>query len=285
MLSQRPLALEDRENLVGDGSPIPGDQVRQQPVRYLVVVPGGQRPLAARNESRYFASGELGGTSEPRAEPPPGEPPYDHATGFGHLARPNQRSVLEGSFSSSATIWGSTMNGIQIASDDDPAGLASDYVRLIRSAVASVAGAAASRIRDDVQQAVLVSLWKAASGGEQKIRHPSSYIYRAAVRETVRVLRSEERHWEGATVVDVDLVQPGPGPERLAASGELGRNIQHAVDELSCDRRRAVQAHLAGFDVAEIMSMYGWSYNQARNLIARGMADLRRLLRERGISD
>jgi len=177
------------------------------------------------------------------------------------------------------------MNEVQIASDDDLAGVARDYARLIRSAVASVAGAAASRIGDDVEQGVLVSLWKAVSGGEQKIRHPSSYIYRAAVRETVRVLRSEERHWEGATVVDVDLVQPGPGPERLAASGELGRDIQHAVDGLSGDRRRAVQAHLAGFDVAEIMSMYGWTYNQARNLVARGMADLRRLLRERGVSD
>jgi hypothetical protein len=29
--------------------------------------------------------------------------------------------------------------------------------------------------------------------------------------------------------------------------------------------------------------MYGWSYERARNLSTRGMADLRKALRERGI--
>ena len=44
-----------------------------------------------------------------------------------------------------------------------------------------------------------------------------------------------------------------------------------------------MRAHLAGFDVQEIIGMYGWPYQKARNLIARGMADLRAALRRRGI--
>jgi hypothetical protein len=35
--------------------------------------------------------------------------------------------------------------------------------------------------------------------------------------------------------------------------------------------------------VAAIMPMYGWSYQKARNLIARGMSDLRSELRRRGV--
>jgi hypothetical protein len=31
------------------------------------------------------------------------------------------------------------------------------------------------------------------------------------------------------------------------------------------------------------MEMYGWSYQKARNLVARGMADLREALARRGI--
>ena len=40
-----------------------------------------------------------------------------------------------------------------------------------------------------------------------------------------------------------------------------------------------------GFDVREIMTMYGWSYQMARNLIARGMGELRRSLRAKGIHE
>jgi hypothetical protein len=35
--------------------------------------------------------------------------------------------------------------------------------------------------------------------------------------------------------------------------------------------------------VDEIMARHGWSYQKARNLIARGMADLRRILMENGL--
>jgi hypothetical protein len=44
-----------------------------------------------------------------------------------------------------------------------------------------------------------------------------------------------------------------------------------------------VRAHLAGFDVRDIMEMWGWTYQTARHAIARGMADLRVALRRRGI--
>ena len=44
-----------------------------------------------------------------------------------------------------------------------------------------------------------------------------------------------------------------------------------------------MRAHLAGFDVREVMSMNGWPYQKARNLIARGMSELRAALQERGI--
>jgi len=46
-----------------------------------------------------------------------------------------------------------------------------------------------------------------------------------------------------------------------------------------------VMAHLAGYEVKEIMAMFEWPYHKARNLIARGMADLRRKLDARGYRD
>ena len=134
---------------------------------------------------------------------------------------------------------------------------------------------------DDIEQQVLVALWRAMPG-EQTPTHPSSYLYRAAVRETVRALKG--RHDALEVELAANQHDPLPTPDQLLESKELGRAIRTALVTLSPDRRRAVQAHLMGYDVKEIMAMQSWPYNKARNLIARGMADLRRELERRGIS-
>jgi DNA-directed RNA polymerase specialized sigma24 family protein len=59
--------------------------------------------------------------------------------------------------------------------------------------------------------------------------------------------------------------------------------VEECVASLAAERQRAVRAHLSGFDVQEIMAMHGWPYQKARNLIARGMAELREALLQKGI--
>jgi DNA-directed RNA polymerase specialized sigma24 family protein len=106
------------------------------------------------------------------------------------------------------------------------------------------------------------------------------------VRETVRTvrrsLRRSEESLEEGQAVDVDT---HPDPVAQAEGRELGRQIRDEIDALSPERRLAVRSHLAGHRVRELMEHRGWSYQKARNLIARGMADLRRGLRERGVDD
>jgi RNA polymerase sigma factor (sigma-70 family) len=159
--------------------------------------------------------------------------------------------------------------------------LATQYSRLIRSAVGRVAGPKLSASEaEEIEQKVLIGLWRAMPG-EQMPSNPSSYLYRAAVRETVRTLESRRR----VRVVELDENHQDrlPTPHQALESKELGVAIRDALATLSPDRRRAVQAHLMGFDVQEIMNMQNWPYNKARNLISRGMADLRRELKRRGV--
>ncbi len=159
--------------------------------------------------------------------------------------------------------------------------LVRQYSRLIRSAVARVAGTSAAGICDDVEQKVLLALWQAMPG-EQMPDHPSSYIYRAAVRETIRAVRGLKETSElGPDADKADLSAP---PDALMEAKELGRAIRSALSEIGADRRRAVTAHLVGYEVKEMMAMFDWPYHKARNLIARGMADLRRKLDARGYS-
>jgi trans-2,3-dihydro-3-hydroxyanthranilate isomerase len=158
------------------------------------------------------------------------------------------------------------------------------YAGVIASAVRRVAGARAAGIGDDVQQAVVVGLWRQLQRG-QTIERPASYLFRAAIRETIRLVKREPA---SASVVDAEeapLASPSGDPHRRLEERQRQAAILAAIASLEAKRQQAVRAHLAGFDVREIMEMFGWSYQTARHLVARGMTDLRRTLRQRGIHD
>ena len=163
--------------------------------------------------------------------------------------------------------------------------LVRQYGRLIAGVVRRVTGARGDLVREDVEQKVLVSLWRRIES-EQTIDYPSSYIYRMAVREAVRMMRQEtSRAQEPLEEVPEATAAPDrrEDPYDQAARAEQRRQIEESLAELLPDRQRAVRAHLSGFDVQEIMAMYGWPYQKARNLVARGIADLRQALLRRGI--
>ena len=156
------------------------------------------------------------------------------------------------------------------------------YSRLITAVVARVGGARVAGGREDVAQVVLPALWKRLEG-EQTLEVGSSYVYRAAVRETVRALRREgSRHSEPLDEEHVADSTPDGPFERLAES-ERGAQIEACLLALPLERGRAVRAHLRGFEIGEIMGLYGWPYQKARNLLSRGLTDLRQRLRAKAI--
>jgi RNA polymerase sigma factor (sigma-70 family) len=153
------------------------------------------------------------------------------------------------------------------------------FSSLVRATAARIGGAAGRQVADDVEQNVFISLWKQLQR-EQPIDNHASYIYRCAVRETIRLL---SRRDDDSQDPPEDTASAEPTAGEHLASRERARIVGEAIKALSIDRRRAVQAYLAGFSVPETMKMYGWSYQRARNLSTRGMTDLRAALRKRGI--
>lgn len=161
--------------------------------------------------------------------------------------------------------------------DDRLTELVRHYRTLIRAVVAKVARRDDPDLQDEIEQRVAEALWKQLRA-EQTIHHPASYLYRCAVRETIRELRRQL-----ATDQEPAGEAPTGDPGSAAAASELARITDECLAELHPDRAAAARAHLAGFDVEEIMRMHGWTYQRARNLIARGVADLRRRLALRGV--
>lgn len=159
------------------------------------------------------------------------------------------------------------------------------YGKLIAAMVRRVGRNAAPHLREDIQQRVLIALWKQLRR-EKAIEHPPTYIYRTAVRETMRVMQQEAARAqdpigdEGPVGLHAERGDPHAALDRK----EKMARIRAAIATVAPERRLAVWAHLSGFDVTEIMGRYGWSYQKARNLIARGMADLRLILKENGLA-
>jgi len=162
------------------------------------------------------------------------------------------------------------------------------YDRLIRSIVARAGRRMGLKpssflVKDDIEQEVRLDLWKQVARG-QTIDFPATYIYKATIRETLRAIRREMSRETVPIEEDgaAEQLKDVGDPFQSLAAKEQFREIIFGLHRLARDRQCAVRAHLTGFQFNEIMMMYGWSYQKARNLIARGMADLRETLNKSG---
>ena len=115
----------------------------------------------------------------------------------------------------------------------------------------------------------------------------SSYLYHVATTAALDLLR-RRRARRADDTEDIhertELMTPDASPHDTAEARELASQIEAAVDTLSIDRRVAVRLHLTGYDREDIARMLGWTEARTRNLLYRGLDDLRRRLTDMGIS-
>jgi RNA polymerase sigma-70 factor (ECF subfamily) len=139
---------------------------------------------------------------------------------------------------------------------------------------------------DEVVQEVRIRLWRARPGGENIAAAPASYVYRTAMSAALDLIRRRRaRRDEPAELDELDAA-PGPeamGAERGLEDAELAIALERALGALPPSRRVAVRAYLAGHDREEIAALLGWTEAKTRNLLYRGLADLRARLAELGI--
>ena len=138
---------------------------------------------------------------------------------------------------------------------------------------------------DELIQDVRIRLWR-ARGGETIGTSPSSYVYQAARSAALDLIRSRRRLFRERTLNGPgaeEVADPGVRPDHRADQRELADQVYQAVGELMESRRVPVRMHLLGYGATEIADRLGWSNAKTRNLLSRGLSDLRERLRARGI--
>jgi len=139
---------------------------------------------------------------------------------------------------------------------------------------------------DEMMQQVRIRLWRAQGDGEQISRAPASYVYRTAVSAALDMMRRRraQRVEQTVSIDDPGVAVPAPvSPERDLDASELAAQVTRAIESIPASRRPVVRMYLAGYPREEIAGLLGWTEAKTRNLLYRGLTDLRARLTTQGI--
>ncbi|MDX2056719.1 MAG: sigma-70 family RNA polymerase sigma factor [Gemmatimonadales bacterium] len=141
---------------------------------------------------------------------------------------------------------------------------------------------------DEVVQDLRIRIWKAFGTSELIRRAKSTYLYRAAISASLDIIR-RRRTIAGRAASFDDPSPPrvetrGIGAQERLEAADLSVAVHEALGLIQESRRAVVRMYLAGYDRFEIADLLGWTEAKVRNLLYRGLQDLREILRGRGIT-
>lgn len=143
---------------------------------------------------------------------------------------------------------------------------------------------------DDLVQDTRIRLWQALGTTERVQQVPASYVYRTVMSTALDFLRRRRARRE----VPIEAIplpvrrsssrsfESAHTTDRAALDADVQAAICRAVDLLVESRRGVVRMYLAGYDRVEIAELLGWSEAKTRNLLYRGLADVRTSLESWG---
>ncbi|MBN1223930.1 MAG: sigma-70 family RNA polymerase sigma factor [Candidatus Aminicenantes bacterium] len=165
------------------------------------------------------------------------------------------------------------------------------FTRLIRSAIRKTCPYIDRLDMDDIEQEVKINIWKEILKSEKEIHNLGSYIWRVTYTTTSRIMKKvtgqrkllRTRHEISEVVKMEDGKDLLRSPDHRFEYKELLEIIKISINSLIDSRRAVLKLYLMGMTTEEISEFFGWSMAKVRNLLSRGLADLRKKLQEKGI--
>jgi RNA polymerase sigma-70 factor (ECF subfamily) len=137
---------------------------------------------------------------------------------------------------------------------------------------------------DDISQEIRIKIWRLLHD-EKNIKNYASYIKKIVNSSVIDVLRKWKRD-EGIMLLEkqkkVSEIKRDY-PASLSLEENLRDTVSQAVDSLIESRRKVVRLYLLDMTIEEISAFYNWSTNKTRNLLYRGLADLKSILKNKDV--
>ncbi len=133
----------------------------------------------------------------------------------------------------------------------------------------------ASSDMDELFQDIRIRLWRALDDPARIESISAAYVYRTATSAAVDLIRTRRRNRRHVPL-DPDLAETrSAGPDLAHECHETAEQVAEALERLDPRRRPVVRMYLVGYNHKEIADLLGWSSGATRNLLYRGLADLR----------
>jgi RNA polymerase sigma-70 factor (ECF subfamily) len=137
---------------------------------------------------------------------------------------------------------------------------------------------------EDLIQEIRLKIWKIIDD-EKNINNHASYIKKvveSAVIDQIRKIRKEEEIFisERQQLISENESKINPYFDQNCSLKEY---ILKAADQLIDSRRVVVKLYLLNMSLPEIADYLNYSQAKARNLLYRGLSDLKKILKEMGI--
>jgi RNA polymerase sigma factor (sigma-70 family) len=139
---------------------------------------------------------------------------------------------------------------------------------------------------EDIFQDVRIKIWNLLKN-EKKIKNYTSYIKKIVDTSVIDHIRKNRRatniiSLEKRIKISESKIKKSHNPSPNSLSGEL---IQENIEALLENRKKVVKLFFLGLSIKEISICLSWSDHKTRNLLYRGLADLKDLIRSNEKND
>lgn len=139
---------------------------------------------------------------------------------------------------------------------------------------------------DDILQEIKIRIWKVIHD-EKKITNFSSYIKRivdSSIIDQFRKLKREEGIYLFEKSKQIAEQNNQYTAELIGGDRDIKEIVGKAVEELLETRKKVVKLYLLNMSIDEIAIYFSWSRDKTRNLLYRGLCDLKKILKEKNIN-
>jgi RNA polymerase sigma-70 factor (ECF subfamily) len=139
---------------------------------------------------------------------------------------------------------------------------------------------------EDILQDVRVRIWKLVQS-DRTILKPASYIKRIVSSAVIDQIRKHRRdgdllyHEKQKRISEEGFSYSGEALHKKAFEETVGKAVERLIDS----RRQVVKLYLMNFTIQEIASYLNWSQDKTRNLLYRGLADIKKSLKAQGVEN